>query len=243
MKVGILGVGEVGSAIKELVEKKHQVVVRDLDQDEFSGQNLEILHICIPYTRKFEKIVADAIKETKPQLTIINSTVKPGTTQAIHAKTQANVVHAPMIGDHPHLFKYLGVFTKPLGASSDKAYQLAKDHFETLGVKTTQFDSPLESELAKIMSTTYYAWNILFEKWLWQVSQKNRANFDQVYTQWNQIYNQGYKSSKPNVVRPILKHQPGPIGGHCLLPNAKILDDWLSDEVTKFILSQNKKSK
>ena len=93
------------------------------------------------------------------------------------------------------------------------------------------------------MSTTYYAWNILFEKYLHQLSKKHKANFNQVYTKWNKIYNAGYKKTKPNVIRPILKHFPGPIGGHCLIPNVKILDKWLKDNFTKFILAQNKAAK
>jgi hypothetical protein len=41
----------------------------------------------------------------------------------------------------------------------------------------------------------------------------------------------------------VLKHMPGPIGGHCIIPNAKILNHWLKDSFTKFILEQNQKSK
>lgn len=243
MNIGILGLGEVGQAIKKLCQPKHQVYVRDLSFDEIKKKPIDILHICIPYNKIFNSVVKKTIDELKPQLTIINSTVKPGTTKALYQKTKAKLVHAPIIGIHPHLYSHLKIFTKPLGAVNKSSYQLAKKHFNSLGVKTTRFKSPLESELAKILSTTYYAWNILFEKWVHKLCTKTQTDFDQVYTQWNQIYNTGYKNSKPNVIRPILKHQPGPIGGHCLIPNAEILNLWLSDSVTKFILSQNNKAK
>jgi len=243
MNIGILGLGEVGNAIKKLCIQKHKVFVRTLDSDQIKNNKIDVLHICIPYTDQFEKIIAGAIKQINPVLIIINSTVKPGTTQSLYKKTKALLVHAPIIGDHPHLYKYLKVFTKPLGAVNTKAYKLAQKHFSDLGVKTIRFNSPLESELAKIMSTTYYAWNILFEKYLHQLSKKHKANFNQVYTKWNKIYNAGYKKTKPNVIRPILKHFPGPIGGHCLIPNVKILDKWLKDNFTKFILAQNKAAK
>lgn len=249
LSVGVLGLGDVGKAIKRLCAKRHKVYTRDLDKDELSGKKVDVLHICIPWSEKFENIVQKAITELKPNLVIINSTVKPGTTQALHQKITSesssikiHLVHAPIIGDHPHLYKYLTTFTKPIGATSNKAYLLAKDHFTRLGAKVTRFDSSLESELAKILSTTYYTWNILFEKWVHQLSQKTKANFEQVYTQWNQIYNQGYKKTKPNVIRPILKHHSGSIGGHCLIPNVEILDSWLDDAYTSFILSQNKKA-
>lgn len=243
MNIGILGLGEVGSAMKQLCEQKHQVFGRTRHNDELSAKKIDILHICIPYSNEFEKVVVIAIKELEPKLVIIDSTVKPGTTQSIYKKTNTSLVHAPINGIHPNLYKYLKEFVKPLGATSEDAYQQAKTHFEELGVKTTKFDTPLETELAKVMCTTYYAWNILYEKWLHYTAAKNHANFDQVYTQWNTFYNEGYSTSKPNVRRPILTHMPGPIGGHCLLPNLTILKEWLGDDVITFMLTRNNKAK
>jgi len=242
MNIGVLGFGDVGKAISKLCQQKHQVFIKDLDKNEFTNQTIDILHVCIPWNSKFENIISKEIKSLNPKLTIISSTVKPGATQNLYKKTNTLLVHAPVIGVHPHLYKSLKTFTKPLGAVNSQAFLLAQKHFKELGVKVIRFDSPFETELAKIFSTTYYAWNILFEKWLHRVSQKTHTNFDQVYTQWNQIYNAGYKKSKPNVIRPILKHSPGPIGGHCLIPNAKIIDEWLNDAFSNFIISQDKNS-
>jgi UDP-N-acetyl-D-mannosaminuronate dehydrogenase len=243
MIVGVIGLGDVGQAITKLCRQKHQVFGRDLTSDNLSGKKVDVLHICIPWDQKFEPIVLSAIHEFSPRLTIISSTVKPGTTQSIYKKSSAALVHAPVSGVHPHLYKYLKIFTKPLGAVNTQAFKLAKQHFTELGVKVVRFDSPFETELAKILSTTYYAWNILFEKWVHQLAGSQGANFDQVYKMWNQIYNAGYRETQPHVIRPVLVHSSGPIGGHCLIPNARILDDWLHDDFTKFILKQNRLAK
>lgn len=239
MKIGILGLGEVGSAIKKLVSKKHQVFVKDLDFDEIKSKKVHILHVCIPYTKKFIKSVTKTIKKTQPNLTIINSTVKPGTTQELHLLTKANLAHAPIMGVHPNLYEYLFKFTKFVGAVNKQSRTLAVKHFEDLGVKTKAFSSPTETELGKILSTTYYGWNILFQKWAHQLSSSSKAEFDQVYTQFNHNYNRGYGQELPHVVRPVLKHSPGEIGGHCVIPNATIIHDWLGDDFTKFLLDQN----
>ena len=62
-------------------------------------------------------------------------------------------------------------------------------------------------------------------------------DFDEVYTIPNADYNEGYKKlAKPNVIRPVLKPIPGPIGGHCLIPNANLLENC----VTKVIRERNK---
>lgn len=258
MNIGILGLGEVGSAIKQLVDTKHQTFVRELDYDHIKDQSIDILHVCIPYTPKFVDLVSEAIKDIKPQLAIVSSTVKPGTTQQIHQNTGVNMAHTPFMGVHPikpdgqfrhpsdsaaelRLFDYFSKFPKVIGPVNEESYRLANDHFQGLGLKTVRFDSPLNSELAKILSTTYYGWNIIFEKWVYSLCQDNQANFDQVYTQYNTYYNQGYANDLPHVTRPVLSHHQGEIGGHCVIPNAKILDDWLSDAFTDFLLEQNRK--
>ncbi len=243
MIIGILGLGEVGSAISQLCQQKHQVVSRTRHHDELKGKKIDILHICIPYNQQFASVASKTIKELSPLLTIIDSTVAPGTTQKLQRQTKANLVHAPITGIHPHLYEYLKVFIKPLGASNDQAYQMAKKHFQELGVKTIRFNSPQETELAKLLCTTYYAWNIFFEKWVFDLCRKTKTDFNQVYSQWNKIYNTGYRVTKPNVIRPILKHVPGPIGGHCLMPNINILQSWLKNELTHFMLHQNRHTK
>src|SRR3989344_1158843 len=241
MIIGILGLGEVGSAIKKLTSPKHTVYVRELSFDEIGTNKLDVLHICIPFTQTFVSAVTKLIRQNKPKLTIIDATVKPGTTQALHQKTGANIVHAPIDGVHPHLYDYLFKFKKPIGAVNLQSYQLPKKYFEDLDVATIRFDSPLETELAKVLSTTYYGWNIIFEKYVHNLCQHQSANFDQVYTKYNQIYNQGYQQTHPHTIRPVLKHVDGKIGGHCVIPNAEIMDDWQGDAFTKFLLDQNKK--
>ncbi|MFC1748559.1 hypothetical protein ACFL2V_07100 [Pseudomonadota bacterium] len=154
MNVGILGLGEVGSAIKKLVSQKHKSYVREINFDEIASNKINVLHICIPFTPKFISIVEQLITETKPKLTIINSTVKPGTTNKLHNQTKTPLVHAPIQGVHPNLYKYFFQFPKFIGAVNHKSYKLAHEHFTNLGVKVERFDSPLESELAKLLSTT-----------------------------------------------------------------------------------------
>ncbi|MBI2010477.1 MAG: hypothetical protein HYS86_04900, partial [Candidatus Chisholmbacteria bacterium] len=126
MRVGVLGHGDVGQAIHKLASQKHTVFFRDLDRDTLTSKKIDLLHICIPWTKNFESIVEKAIKEFKPQLTIISSTVRPGTTRSLFQKTKALLVHAPVTGVHPHLYEHLKHFQKPLGAVNEKAYHLAK---------------------------------------------------------------------------------------------------------------------
>ncbi len=254
MNVGILGLGEVGSALKVIISPHFTVFTRDLNHDEFQDQTIDILHVCIPYSDKFVSSLVAAIKELKPQLTIIHSTIKPGTTHEAYRQTNSNLVHSPIIGlhnaktagafHHPQTLSFIDFISsapKIIGPIDQTSYQLAHDHLTRVGLKVERFNSPLETEMAKILSTTYYGWNILFQKWVHQLCLQTDADFDQVYTRYNQHYNQVYHQSLPHVVRPVLSHHPGPIGGHCVLPNATILMDWLNDPLIDFFFKEHQR--
>ncbi len=73
-KIGILGYGEIGQAIAEFYQDHRlrkffvgQVKIKDLNRDD--GLNgAEILHICIPWSENFIKIVKKEIKKNKTKI-------------------------------------------------------------------------------------------------------------------------------------------------------------------------------
>src|SRR5437899_421555 len=97
-KVVVVGLGEVGQPILELVSKNHQAFGVDLSPAE-EAQEVDIAHICYPFAIKdFVDETARYIELFRPALTIINSTVAVGTTRAIAKQTGAVVVHSPVRG-------------------------------------------------------------------------------------------------------------------------------------------------
>ena len=63
-------------------------------------------------------------------------------------------------------------------------------------------------------------------------------DFDEVMTLYNKTYNEGYSAlGKSNVVRPVL-YGTKKIGGHCVVPNANILKNYMNsgliDQVIKY---------
>ncbi len=243
--VGILGFGEIGKAVSQICEQGgYNVYVRELNYDNIKGKSIDYLHVSIPEKNNDEyvEIVSKAIVEVKPKLTIINSSVTPGTTRAIYKKTKALIVHSPVIGVHPHLYESIRYhFPKIVGPINIESLQEVKKHFKKLKLKIEVYDSPEESESAKLIDLIYYAWNIIFCKWVNEVCEIKGLNFDQVYTRHNEIYNEGYKKLRSNVVRPILKPMPGPIGGHCTVPDAILYEKYLPNRLTKFIIKENER--
>lgn len=241
MNIGILGIGEVGSAIKKIIEKKHKVFIADKKEDQIAGNKIDILHICIPYSDSFTKTVIRAINNYQPKLTIIESTVAPGTTNIIYKQTKGLICHSPIRGIHPNLYQGIKTFVKYIGPTSLAAGRKAKKYYLDLGLKVSLFKAAKSTEIAKLMDTTYYGWNIVFQKEMHKICENNKIDFEEAYTQWNKTYNQGYKKLKmPHVIRPVLKNVEGKIGGHCVISNCEILDKTLTDPVSKIILKQNK---
>ncbi|KKT73014.1 MAG: EsV-1-83 [Microgenomates group bacterium GW2011_GWA2_44_7] len=237
--IGVLGIGEVGNAILSILEEKYHVLKKDIKFDEIKKTRLEVLHVCIPYNKNFLKSVVQQIKKNRPSLVIVHSTVKPGTTSKIAKNTKSPVVHSPVMGTHPNLKRDILKFPKFIGPVNNKSANLAVAHFKSVGIKIIIFNNPLETELGKLLDTTYYAWNIIFSKFVWNLCKSNTLDFDNVYTKFNEVYNTGYQSTKPNVIRPILKYLNGPIGGHCIIPNAQILEGYRKNPISRFVLDFN----
>jgi len=92
--------GAVGRSVQNALWKTYNVLRHDIEKAEYTvepafAQNM-IMHVCIPYSDKFEMIVSDYNQHYKSKFIIIHSTVKPGTTKALSEKG-INVVHSPII--------------------------------------------------------------------------------------------------------------------------------------------------
>lgn len=233
-KIGILGNGEIGSSLAKFYKNPK---IKDLKRND-GLDGVDILHICIPYSDKFIKIVEKEIKEINPKLTIVHSTVAPGVTKKLADKFNGMVVHSPVRGTHPHLHKSMKIFVKYIGSDNKKAGILAEKHLNSLGIKTKVFYPSKTTEALKLWDTTQYGWMIILNKEIKKWCDKNGVDFEKVYTDANKSYQEGYKKlDRSEVLRPYLKYMPGKIGGHCVIPNCGILNE----KIAKFILQENKK--
>ncbi len=205
-----VGLGEVGKAIYKIVGKGYWVTREDSNWD---ATHADIIHICFPYYKDFEEVVLQYKKMCN--LLIVHSTVPVGTCDKL------GVVHSPIRGMHPHLEKGIRTFVKYFGGKDAKK---AAKIFSNLGIKTKTYANARTTEALKLWDTSQYGRLIMLEKEIHEWCKKNNVDFNEIYTKANQDYNKGYiKLGRPEVVRPWLKHMEGPIGGHCILPNAELL--------------------
>lgn len=242
-EVMVIGLGEIGTSVKNIEEKAgNKVYVRDLEPSncKFNITNkYDVIHVCIPYKgHDFIDTVVDYWRKYHSPMFIIHSTVPVGTTTLIEGYG-VPVVHSFVRGVHPNLEEGLLTFEKPVGSSDEEFSLKASKHLESLGIKTKILSSSETSELSKVLSTTYYGYNIIFAKVVNEMCKQEGVDFDEVYTWANETYNQGYKElGKENVIRPVLFPPEGEIGGHCVVPNFKLLPP---SDLSEWCISQNSK--
>ncbi|PYX54436.1 MAG: hypothetical protein DMG76_21800 [Acidobacteria bacterium] len=230
-KIVVVGLGEVGRPILDLVSKHHSALGVDVSPPAESVASVDILHVCFPFgIEDFVGETARYIELFRPTLTIINSTVAIGTTRAVAKRTGAAVVNSPVRGKHAHMVEDLLRYVKFVGAIDPVAGENAAQHFHSLGMKTSILSSPEATELAKLTETTYFGLMIAWAQEVERYCDELCQNYDEVVSFYEEI----------NFFPPV-KYFPGVVGGHCVLPNIKILSDLGPSEILQAILSSNRK--
>ena len=247
-KVLVVGLGEVGRPLFELLKEcgKFEVYGFDLDEKKMRdvGQSedvlphsIDVMHVCVPCTGKedFVNIVVGYVERFKPRLVIINSTVAPGTTNEIYRRVNGAclVAHSPVRGVHKgvdYMKWELKRWTKYVGGVNEESAEKAKAHFEKLGLKTKVLESCLETELAKLFETIYRAWMIACFQEMHRISRHFGADFDSVVDFIEDTH-------LVRLDRPVMF--PGVIGGHCIIPNVKLLLRIYDSEFLRLILKSN----
>lgn len=236
--IAILGMGEVGKSLYLVYKesKKFNVLTKDKSENtEFN--NIFVLNICIPYSNDFCDIVKTEIKNCNPKYTVIHSTIPVGTTNKIKCDLKyKNICHSPIRGNHPDLSESIKTFTKYIGCEDKKTSNKIKKHFKEIKIKSKSFKSSDNTELIKLLCTSYYGLCIS-----WYNEIKKICDFFKVdyfdFLEWNITYNQGYKKMKnKNVIRPTLYPPNNKIGGHCIVPNAKLLNKQFNSKFLKHII-------
>src|SRR5215469_3024321 len=87
----VVGIGEVGAALAAVLDRKEPVLRHDLDRVKIE-EPIGTMHLCVPFQspHQFETVALGYIDRFKPALTIINSTVLPGTTRSLSALCAAS---------------------------------------------------------------------------------------------------------------------------------------------------------
>jgi len=227
-KIVVVGLGEVGKPLYQVISEHTEVVGVDIEPIDLHG-SCEIMHICYPFQiNNFVGQCAEYIKKYQPKLTIINSTVSPGTTRNVFNLTHSPIAYSPVRGKHIKMKQEMLHYAKFVGGIDANSGQKAAAHFESVGMKTKVLSSPEAAELAKLTETTYFgvliAWAQEIERYCDQLS----LNYDEIVSYFDEI---GYL--------PPVKYTPGVIGGHCVMPNIAILRTIFDSHMLEMLQESN----
>lgn len=233
---GLIGCGEVGSAIEELYigiySKPEYLAVRDPAlQRTDSLAECPVVHVCVPASVVKSCILGDG--SSKGSLYIVHSTVAPGTCREL-SKQGWRVVHAPVEGRHPNLAECLEDWQMPISGPREDVYE-ALEVLRALGIPADPWVGDWESsELAKHMSTLKLGVDVLYMRHCYELAAEFGADPELVYNKYTRNYNNLYaQDGGSEFMRPCLKPVEGPIGGHCVGANAEAMKDlsWFATEV------------
>lgn len=195
MRVGIIGVGKVGSAVRHgLTIMGHDIATYDIKLPETSLRDVlssDTVFVCVPTPQGedgacdvsiVEKVVGELSDARYRGLVTIKSTVEPGTTDRLSK-------------EHPHLrFAFCPEFLREramyidfvenhdvcvIGAYNERDTELLRDIHSSLP-KQFAYVTPIEAELAKYFLNVFNALRIVYANQFYDVCKTAGADYKKV---------------------------------------------------------------
>jgi UDP-N-acetyl-D-mannosaminuronate dehydrogenase len=245
----VVGLGEIGKPIYNLLSKNSPTLGYDINPNlmpkPLNIKNLKIsfLHICIPFSEKFESNVISLFKKFDPEIIVIHSTISPHTTEKIQQKLSIPIIYSATRGVHKRMLYDLKRYTKFFAISKDTPQNKVTSKkfiklMQKCKVKTRQISNPLTLELAKIVvDTSYYGWLINYAQISNMIARKHNVDYDEMWSFAEEIHR--FIGNRP-------KMYPGFIGGHCVIPNLSLINEeslWQIDKINNLYTQKVKDAK
>ena len=193
MKVGIIGVGAVGSACRQgFALLGHDVSIHDPKYDTTIDdvQDTDIVYVCVPTPESADgscdlSIVRATIKELERRayagVVALKSTSEPGTTDSLLRETNLRLCFVPeFLRERSALEDFVVNHTLLAVGTHDQAV------FDTVVASHGFFPkhkvmmTPTEAEILKYYSNTFNALRVVFANAMYEICQKFRCDYDRV---------------------------------------------------------------
>ena len=233
----VAGLGEIGLPIYKIISRNFPVYGYDIDKNlipnnpkKFECYPIRFLHICIPYSKFFLPNVLKLNKFFLPESIVIHSTIKPKTTQNLQKKLSIPIIYSATRGVHKRMASDLKRYTKffALDKKIKNSALMSKNYVNLMkkcGIKTKKISNPITLELSKIIcDTSYYGWLINYAQMSKMIAEKYRADYDEMWSFSDEIHK--FLGNRPKMF-------PGFIGGHCVIPNLKLIDERSLDSINQ----------
>ena len=177
-----------------------------------------------PSVRIFDRVLDELMPHLQNgSLVILRSTVFPGTSEAVERRLRAagisaEVAFCPERIAEGHALEELRTLPQIIGVTSDEAFAKARAVFEKLGVASIVRTTPLEAELAKLLTNTWRYMKFAVANQFFQIV--NRSGLD---------YNRVLNAIKQDYPRAADLPGPGFAAGPCLLKDTMQLSAFTPD--------------
>jgi UDP-N-acetyl-D-mannosaminuronate dehydrogenase len=224
----VAGLGEVGKPLLRILSRTFECAGIDVDPSVID-RPCSVLHICYPFQiARFAEVTVEYVRELRPALTVIHSSVPPGTTREIQEFAgDTPIAYSPVRGKHARMIDDMQRYRKFVAAPTRGGLEAARDHLSMAGFRTATMPSPELAELAKLLETTYLGVLIAWTQEMERIAMRYGGDFKDV-------------NSFVEEVNFLPSHIfPGVIGGHCVLPNIDLLRSQLESPFLDLIVESN----
>jgi len=201
LKVGIVGQGFVGSAIREGLSKFHSVMTYDVDHSRSMAvslsqvvDNSEIIFVCLPTPMKKTgqcdiRILEDSISEINSiagsssknkKVVVIKSTVPPGTTDMLNEKYEnIKIVFSPEFLTEANSYDDFKNQTRIIigGDGAKKVKQMFRKPFPDIPIVVTKSNT---AEMVKYFINCFLSSKVTFANQMYDVCNRLDIDYDKV---------------------------------------------------------------
>lgn len=226
--VVVVGLGEVGRPLLNIFSKAFRCAGVDVSPVDVVGP-CSVLHICYPYKiADFVGTTTSYVAKYSPRLTMVHSTVAPGTMRELHEALGGEpVAYSPVRGKHVRMEADMMRYKKFVGAFSLETAKQAADHLSLAGFRTATFRTPEIGELSKLVETTYLGLLVAWAQEVERFAARYGASAEEVNAFIQEI------DFLPSHIF------PGHIGGHCVMQNIEILLTQFDSKFLEAIVESN----
>lgn len=226
----IIGYGEIGQALQKVIRANY---ILDLTEaSPILAAGCDVMHICFPYSDSFVTDVKNYVERYSPAHVVIYSTVPIGTTYDISPLA----VHSPIEGKHPELEMSIRFMERWIGYNDTDEKFFFVNLFSSFGLRTKPVENTNFTEALKLLSTTEYGLNIEFARYKKKVAKSLGMDY-KLTKEWNEEYNKLYRNlgMDKRYQKYVLDAPKGKKGGHCIVPNAQLLQQQFPDKLVAIV--------
>jgi len=198
IKIGVIGQGFVGSAVREGLQNFYETLTYDVDHTKCNSthemvcKESDIIFVCIPTPMKrsgecdirllesvIEKIQVECRRVNNNPTVVIKSTVPPGTTTKIYNKGWLDICFSPEFLTEANSFEDFKNQSRIIigGAGAKKVKQMFRKVFPRIPIVVTKSKT---AEMVKYFTNCFLATKVTFANEMYEICQSSEIDYDKV---------------------------------------------------------------